>query len=157
MIDSLGIKIDYITGTSMGGILGGLYAMGYNADQLKETVYKVHWHRILSNKIPYNKINISEKDEYDKYILEFPVVKGFPTLPSSYIEGQYMGEVLNTLTFNAKHINDFSKLRIPVELTSSDIENGGLVMQKKDHCPWPSVLHWLSLQHLLPSISMENF
>ncbi len=135
MIDSLGIKVDYITGTSMGGILGGLYAMGYNADQLKRTVYKVDWNRILSNKIPYSKVNISEKDEYDKYILEFPVVKGFPTLPSSYIEGQYMGEVLNTLTFNAKHINDFSKLRIPVELTSSDIENGGLVMQKKGSLP----------------------
>ncbi|ROI05167.1 patatin [Chryseobacterium sp. G0240] len=135
MIDSLGIKIDYITGTSMGGILGGLYAMGYNADQLKKTVYKVDWNRILSNKIPYSKVNISEKDEYDKYILEFPVVKGFPTLPSSYIEGQYMGEVLNTLTFNAKHINDFSKLRIPVELTSSDIENGGLIMQKKGSLP----------------------
>jgi NTE family protein len=135
MIDSLGIKVDYITGTSMGGILGGLYAMGYNADQLKQTVYKVDWNRILSNKIPYSKVNISEKDEYDKYILEFPVVKGIPTLPSSYIEGQYMGEVLNTLTFNAKHINDFSKLRIPVELTSSDIENGGLVMQKKGSLP----------------------
>ncbi|CAI8883230.1 patatin-like phospholipase family protein [Chryseobacterium sp. IT-36CA2] len=135
MIDSLGIKVDYITGTSMGGILGGLYAMGYNADQLKQTVYKMDWGRILSNKIPYNKINISEKDEYDKYILEFPVVKGIPTLPSSYIEGQYMGEVLNTLTFNAKHINDFSKLRIPVQLTSSDIENGGLVMQKEGSLP----------------------
>ncbi|WP_336960480.1 patatin-like phospholipase family protein [Chryseobacterium contaminans] len=135
MIDSLGIKVDYITGTSMGGILGGLYAMGYNADQLKKTIYKVDWNRILSNKIPYSKVNISEKDEYDKYILEFPVVKGVPTLPSSYIEGQYMGEVLNTLTFNAKHINDFSKLRIPVELTSSDIENGGLVMQKKGSLP----------------------
>lgn len=135
MIDSLGIKVDYITGTSMGGILGGLYAMGYNADQLKKTIYKVDWNRILSNKIPYSKVNISEKDEYDKYILEFPVVKGKPTLPSSYIEGQYMGEVLNTLTFNAKHINDFSKLRIPVELTSSDIENGGLIMQKKGSLP----------------------
>ncbi|MGE8552471.1 MAG: patatin-like phospholipase family protein [Chryseobacterium jejuense] len=135
MIDSLGIKVDYITGTSMGGILGGLYAMGYNADQLKKTIYKVDWNRILSNKIPYSKVNISEKDEYDKYILEFPVVKGVPTLPSSYIEGQYMGEVLNTLTFNAKHINDFSKLRIPVELTSSDIENGGLIMQKKGSLP----------------------
>ncbi|WP_343643461.1 patatin-like phospholipase family protein [Chryseobacterium sp.] len=135
MIDSLGIKVDYITGTSMGGILGGLYAMGYNADQLKHTIYKMDWNRILSNKIPYNKVNISEKDEYDKYILEFPVVKGFPTLPSSYIEGQYMGEVLNTLTFNAKHINDFSKLRIPVQLTSSDIENGGLVMQKEGSLP----------------------
>ncbi|AZA98347.1 patatin [Chryseobacterium joostei] len=135
MIDSLGIKVDYITGTSMGGILGGLYAMGYNADQLKKTIYKVDWNRILSNKIPYSKVNISEKDEYDKYILEFPVVKGVPTLPSSYIEGQYMGEVLNTLTFNAKHINDFSQLRIPVELTSSDIENGGLIMQKKGSLP----------------------
>jgi len=135
MIDSLGIKVDYITGTSMGGILGGLYAMGYNADQLKHTIYKVDWNRILSNKIPYSKVNISEKDEYDKYILEFPVVKGVPTLPSSYIEGQYMGEVLNTLTFNAKHINDFSKLRIPVQLTSSDIENGGLVMQKEGSLP----------------------
>ncbi|MFP3833670.1 patatin-like phospholipase family protein [Chryseobacterium sp. SIMBA_028] len=135
MIDSLGIKVDYITGTSMGGILGGLYAMGYNADQLKKTIYKVDWNRILSNKIPYRKVNISEKDEYDKYILEFPVVKGIPTLPSSYIEGQYMGEVLNTLTFNAKHINDFSQLRIPVELTSSDIENGGLIMQKKGSLP----------------------
>lgn len=135
MIDSLGIKVDYITGTSMGGILGGLYAMGYNADQLKRTIYKMDWNRILSNKIPYSKVNISEKDEYDKYILEFPVVKGFPTLPGSYIEGQYMGEVLNTLTFNAKHINDFSKLRIPVQLTSSDIENGGLVMQKQGSLP----------------------
>ncbi|TZF93621.1 patatin [Chryseobacterium panacisoli] len=135
MIDSLGIKVDYITGTSMGGILGGLYAMGYNADQLKNTIYKMDWNRILSNKIPYSKVNISEKDEYDKYILEFPVVKGFPTLPGSYIEGQYMGEVLNTLTFNAKHINDFSKLKIPVQLTSSDIENGGLIMQKQGSLP----------------------
>jgi len=40
MIDSLGIKVDYITGTSMGGILGGLYAMGYNADQLTISISK---------------------------------------------------------------------------------------------------------------------
>ncbi|PIF47772.1 NTE family protein [Chryseobacterium sp. 52] len=135
MIDSLGIRIDYITGTSMGGILGGLYAMGYTGDELKKTIYKTNWKRVLSNKIPYNKVNISEKDEYNKYILEFPVVKGFPTLPGSFIEGQYMSEVLNTLTFPSKHINDFSKLPIPVELTSSDIVNGGLVMQKKGSLP----------------------
>ncbi|KFF22866.1 patatin-like phospholipase family protein [Chryseobacterium sp. JM1] len=131
IIDSLGIKVDYITGTSMGGIMGGLYAMGYSGNQLKNIVYSTDWKRVLSNKIPYNKVNISEKDEYNKYILEFPVIRGLPTLPSSYIEGQYMSEILNTLTFPAKHINDFNKLRIPVELTSSDIINGGLVMQKK--------------------------
>lgn len=131
MLDSLKIKVDYITGTSMGGILGGLYGMGYSGNELKKMVYSTDWKRVLSNKIPYNKVNISEKDEYNKYIMEFPVIDGLPTLPGSYIEGQYMSEVLNTLTFPAKHINDFSKLRIPVELTSSDIINGGLVMQKK--------------------------
>lgn len=135
VIDSLGIKVDYITGTSMGGILGGLYGMGYNSEQLKKTIYTTNWKRVLSNKIPYNKVNISEKDEYNKYIIEFPVIKGLPSLPSSFIEGQYMSEVLNTLTFPAKHINDFSKLPIPVELTSSDIVNGGLVMQKKGSLP----------------------
>jgi NTE family protein len=135
MIDSLGIKVDYITGTSMGGILGGLYAMGYSSNDLKTAVGNMNWKRILSNKIPYNKVNISEKDEFDKYLIELPVENGFPTLPSSFIEGQYMSEVLNTLTFNAKHINDFSKLRIPVEMTTSDIVNGGLVMQKSGSLP----------------------
>lgn len=134
-IDSLQIKIDYITGTSMGGILGGLYAMGYTGEELKSTVYGMNWKRILSNKIPYNKVSIEEKDEFDKYIIEFPVEKRKPTLPNSYIEGQYMGEVLNTLTFPAKHINDFSKLPISVEMTSSDIINGGLIMQKKGSLP----------------------
>lgn len=51
------------------------------------------------------------------------------------MKGSTWGEVLNTLTFNAKHINDFSKLKIPVQLTSSDIENGGLVMQKQGSLP----------------------
>ncbi|WP_234110976.1 patatin-like phospholipase family protein [Chryseobacterium sp. R2A-55] len=134
-IDSLQIKIDYITGTSMGGILGGLYAMGYTGKDLKSTIYEMNWDRILSNKIPYRKVNIEEKDEFDKYIIEFPIVRGIPTLPSSLIEGQYMGEVLNTLTFPTKHINDFSKLQIPVELTSSDIVSGGLIMQKKGSLP----------------------
>ncbi|CAA7196253.1 patatin-like phospholipase family protein [Chryseobacterium potabilaquae] len=135
IIDSLGIKVDYITGTSMGGILGGLYGMGYSGEQLKDVVYKTNWKRVLSNKIPYNKVNINEKDEYNKYLIEFPIIKGKPSLPESYIEGQYMSEVLNTLTFPAKHINDFSKLPIPVELTSSDIVDGGLIMQKKGSLP----------------------
>ncbi|WP_292009471.1 patatin-like phospholipase family protein [Chryseobacterium sp.] len=134
-LDSLGIKVDYITGTSMGGILGGLYAMGYSGKELKNTVYSTDWKRVLSNKIPYNKVNISEKDEYNKYIIEFPAIGITPSLPGSFIEGQYMSEVLNTLTFPAKHINDFSKLPIPVEITSSDIVNGGLIMQKKGSLP----------------------
>lgn len=131
MIDSLGIQVDYITGTSMGGILGGLYAMGYPADSIKTIVYNLDWNRVLSNKVPMSKINMEEKDEYEGYAVEFPVEKGVPLLPTSLIEGQYMSEVLNKYTFPAKHINDFLKLPIPLKVTSSDIVNGGLVLQDK--------------------------
>lgn len=135
LIDSLGIKIDYISGTSAGGIFGGLYAMGYHPDTLKKIALRINWRRVLSNKVPLRQINIEEKDEYDNYMIEFPVLGGRPRLPSAMIEGQYMSEILNTLTYSAKHINDFNKLPIPITITSSDIVNGGLVLQHKGSLP----------------------
>lgn len=135
LIDSLGIKIDYISGTSAGGIFGGLYAIGYTPDTLKKIALKINWRRVLSNKVPLSQINIEEKDEYDNYMIEFPVTGGRPRLPGALIEGQYISEVLNTLTYPAKHINDFNKLPIPLTITSSDIVNGGLVLQHKGSLP----------------------
>ncbi|SHH04626.1 patatin-like phospholipase family protein [Pedobacter caeni] len=135
LIDSLGIKIDYISGTSAGGIFGGLYAMGYTPDTLKKIALRINWRRVLSNKVPLNQINIEEKDEYDNYMIEFPVMGGRPRLPGALIEGQYISEILNTLTYPAKHINDFNKLPIPITITSSDIVNGGLVLQHKGSLP----------------------
>lgn len=135
LIDSLGIKIDYISGTSAGGIFGGLYAIGYSPDTLKKIALNINWRRVLSNKVPLSHINIEEKDEYDNYMIEFPVLGGKPKLPGALVEGQYMSEVLNTLTYSAKHINDFNKLPIPITITSSDIVNGGLVLQHKGSLP----------------------
>lgn len=135
MIDSLGIKVDYITGTSMGGILGGLYAMGYSADSLEKITLNLDWQRVLSNKVPLNEINIEEKDEYNNYAIEFPVEDNRPVLPSSLVDGQYMSEVLNTLTYPSRNITNFSKFPIPVQVTSSDIVNGGLIMQQKGSLP----------------------
>src|SRR4029079_7004501 len=48
-IDSAGLKIDYISGTSMGGILGALYAIGYSADSLEKIVRAIDWNLLLSN------------------------------------------------------------------------------------------------------------
>ena len=135
LIDSLGIKIDYISGTSAGAIFGTLYAMGYTPDTLKKKALEINWRRVLSNKVPLHHINIEEKDEYDNYMIEFPLVAGKPRLPGALIDGQYLSEVLNTLTYPARHISDFSKLPIPVRITTSDIVNGELVMQEKGSLP----------------------
>ncbi|NRF41967.1 patatin-like phospholipase family protein [Pedobacter foliorum] len=79
-IDSLGIKVNYVTGTSMGGIVGGLYAMGYTGKQLEDIVKHISWERVLSNGVPLNQINIEEKDEYRNYLVELPLKNGRPRL-----------------------------------------------------------------------------
>lgn len=135
IIDSLGIKISYITGTSMGGIVGGLYAMGYSGKQLETIVRQISWDRLLSNTVPLTQINIEEKDEYGNYLLVLPLKKGKPKLPDAAIEGQYLSEYLNECTFPVRNINDFSQLFIPLHIATSDIVNGGTIFQKSGSLP----------------------
>lgn len=135
MIDSLQIHIDYLTGTSMGAVLGGLYASGLSGDSLKTIVLAADWRRIISNKQPYDRIHIREKDEYDVYLGEFPVKKGIPAFPISLVEGQYLTELLQKYTFPVRNINDFHNMPIPLELVASDIVNGGAVVMKNGSLP----------------------
>src|SRR5580704_3423233 len=68
-IDSAGLKIDYITGTSMGSIIGALYAVGYSADSIVHITSHIDWDLILSNQSSMRSIIMEEKDEYDKYVV----------------------------------------------------------------------------------------
>src|SRR5438309_9971305 len=71
-IDSAGLRIDYITGTSMGSIIGSLYAAGYSADSILSVARNIHWDQMLSNQASLRNIIMEEKDEYGKYDLELP-------------------------------------------------------------------------------------
>src|SRR5688572_16973308 len=73
-LDSAGIKVDYITGTSMGSIIGGLYAVGYSADALEKIARKADWSEVLSNQSSLRAIVMEEKEEYSKYAVELPWV-----------------------------------------------------------------------------------
>ena len=66
-MEEAGLTPDYITGTSMGSIVGGLYSIGYSADDLKSIVEKANWSELLSNKIPFNKVTYEEKFYYGRY------------------------------------------------------------------------------------------
>src|SRR3954454_19831806 len=61
-IDSAGLKIDYVTGTSMGSIVGGLYAIGYSADTLEKLVRTIDWNLLLSNQSSLRSLFMEEKD-----------------------------------------------------------------------------------------------
>ncbi|MFZ4635178.1 MAG: patatin-like phospholipase family protein [Saprospiraceae bacterium] len=123
-LDSLGIVPDYITGTSMGSIIGGLYAAGYSGDSLETLTTQLPWDDLLNDRIPFTDIAIEEQDEYGKYILELPFEGLIPRMPLGLVGGQRLEQVLARLTYPVSHITDFNKLPIPFNCVASDVVEG---------------------------------
>ena len=71
-IDSAGLKIDYITGTSMGAIMGSLYAAGYSGNEIERMARKIDWDILLSNQISLPVLSMEEKEEYNRFNIELP-------------------------------------------------------------------------------------
>lgn len=124
VIDSIGLKIDYINGTSMGALIGGLYAIGYSGKELDSIARSIDWMNYLNDELSMNKINMEEKDEFKRYLYEFKSNDIVPSLPMGMIEGQNIMRLLNDLTFNVQHIQDFSKFKIPFKCYAADIVKG---------------------------------
>ena len=73
VLEEAGIPIDYIGGTSIGSIVGGLYAIGYSAKQLDSIARTADWEELLTDRIPRRKLSMNEKDEYVRYLVSFPI------------------------------------------------------------------------------------
>lgn len=71
-IEDMGIPIDYVAGTSMGSIVGGLYALGYSADEMLEIISNVDWNRLISNKVDREKISFTEKYDQSRQVFSIP-------------------------------------------------------------------------------------
>ena len=123
-LEKEGIKPDYITGTSMGSIVGGLYAIGYSADQLDSLVRNIDWDKVLSNNIPLNYISYEEKEYYSRYLLELFIENGGLKLPSGLIEGQILSETLSHYTWPSTKYETFDDFPIPFRCISTDVSTG---------------------------------
>ena len=96
VMEEAGLRPDYITGVSMGSIIGGMYALGYTADSLQKLLNTINWEDILSNKIPENKVIFLEKNHFYNSIISLPLASMKVLLPSGLINGQL---IENTLSF----------------------------------------------------------
>lgn len=124
VLDSLGIVPDYIAGTSMGSIVGALYASGYTGNQIDSITRVIDWEKLFSNSITFREINIEEKDEFGRYIYELPLKGIAPQFPLGLVEGQHIEELLADLFFPVNHITDFNKLPTPFLCVAADIVKG---------------------------------
>ena len=123
-MEQAGLYPDYITGTSMGSIVGGLYAIGYTADDIDSIARSMDWSRLLSNEIPLNQVAFEEKIYYGRYIMEFPFRNKKLGLPQGLIEGQALTLQLSNMTRPAHHISNFNEFPIPFACVGANIETG---------------------------------
>lgn len=129
-IDSAGLKIDYLTGTSMGSIIGGLYAIGYSGAEIEKISDNLDWDAILSNKPNYSDISIEEKDEYGQYSIELGMKDYKPQIATGLIESEELWLKLNELFLPVYDIKDFSKFNIPFKCIATDLSDGKAVVME---------------------------
>ncbi len=125
-----GLRPDYIVGTSMGSIIGGLYSIGYSADQLDSIIRQIDWDMVLSNSIPYNYISFEEKEYYDRFLISLSFKDGKLILPSGVIEGQMLGQTLSKYTWPAMKYDSFDQFPIPFRCVATDVSTGNPIIFK---------------------------
>ena len=125
VIEEIGIPIDYVVGTSMGSIIGGLYAIGYTPEQMDSLVRKQDWQFLLSDRTPRKEKNLSEREADEKYVISVPFSKdAIKEVTGGLIKGQNIDNLFSELTFGYHDSIEFSKLPIPFACVSENIVNG---------------------------------
>jgi NTE family protein len=124
VLEEAGVRVDYIGGTSMGAIVGGLYAAGYSANELDSIIRTVDFNQILSNNTPRKSKPFYEKDDGEKYALTLPIRKRSVGIPKAMSEGQNVLNLLTDLTQHVNSIHDFNKLPIPFLCIATNLETG---------------------------------
>lgn len=126
VLEEAGVKIDLIVGTSMGAIVGGLYAMGLSARELEELVLTIDWENIFVDDTPRSELTIRRKTDDAGFLAEpkLRLKDGKVRLPLGAINGQRLELELKRLTRAAVGINEFDKLPIPFRAVAADLETG---------------------------------
>ena len=121
VIEEAGIPIDYIAGTSMGSIIGGLYAVGYDPDMMQKLCTEQNWDLIIKDQIPRKFIPLEKRINERHYLVSIPYKNGKLKLKRSMIDGMYVNMLLTRLMMPAYVERDFSKLPVPFLCIGTDM------------------------------------
>ncbi|MDO6595642.1 patatin-like phospholipase family protein [Oceanihabitans sp. 2_MG-2023] len=155
VIDSLGIRVDYIAGTSMGAIIGSLYASGYSGKEIDSIFKDVNFDDIISDNLPRKAKTFYERDNSEKYAVTLPFKKFKVKLPRALSRGQNTLSLLTKLTLHVSDIDDFSKLPIPFFCVATNIENGEAVYLESGSLP-QSILASGAFPSLFQPVRIKN-
>ena len=125
-LERLRVPIDAIVGTSMGAIVGGLYATGVSAEELERLVGSIDWTANLTDRPARRHLSFRRKqDDRDfPFRFELGLDGGRLKLPPGAVQGQNLDLLLRELTLSASYVEDFDALPIPFRAIASDIGSG---------------------------------
>jgi NTE family protein len=133
VMEEAGLRPDFITGTSMGSVVGALYASGYTAAQIEAMVLAEDLTTILMDQVARDDKSVQDKQDEGKFLLTVPIERGQIALPKGMIAGQNVTLLFSKLLFAERNVHDFHKLPIPFECMATDIVTGeDVVMDKGD-------------------------
>ena len=147
VIDSLNIKIDYIAGTSMGAIVGSLYASGYSGKQLDSIFQSVNFDDVINDNLPRSAKTFYERDNSERYAVTLPFEKFNLKLPSALSRGQNVFNLLSKLTLHVSDVKKFENLPIPFFCIGTNVETGEAVLLDRGNLP-----HALTASGAFPSL-----
>jgi NTE family protein len=129
-IEEYGIPIDYIAGTSMGAIIGALYASGYTADDIEQVLIDTDWKSALTDKPPRTDQTMRKKALDSEFLIPYRVGfnKGKLELPLGAISGQHLDQIFQALFLPVFGISDFDRLSIPFRAVATDLVTGQAVV-----------------------------
>ncbi|GGM23331.1 patatin [Pseudomonas asuensis] len=137
-LEEQGIHVDAIAGTSMGAVIGGLYAAGYKVDEIERIAKEMDWQQVLSDQPPRQDVPFRRKQDDRDFLIKQQLSfrdDGTLGLPIGVIQGQNLSMLLESLLVHTSETRNFDKLAIPFRAVATDIVTGEKVIFSKGHLP----------------------
>src|SRR5580700_10189861 len=130
MLDRLHVPIDAIAGTSMGAVVGGLYASGLSGVQIEEAMASVDWQSAFRDRPPRTELGFQRKEEDRKYLVNLPLgLQGKRlVIPQGLVQGQQLNQTLRQLTLPVALISNFDDLPTQFRAVATNLETGDAVV-----------------------------
>ena len=127
-IDSAGLHVSYVTGTSMGSVIGAMYASGYTADTIEKMGRNMDWDMLLSNASTLRSFGMQEKEDYSRYAVELPWENHTLKLPNGVLESEELWLKLSEFFYPVHAIKKFSNFPRSFKCIATDVSNGDMLM-----------------------------
>jgi NTE family protein len=155
VLEEAGLKPDIITGTSMGSVIGGLYAIGYRSDTLEKIIHSSDWDDIVYDRTTRNTLSAIERERYDRYFVRFNF-EGIKFISySGLVKGTKVHNMLSRLCLPVSSVTDFNKLPVPFACVATNIQNGEKVVLNKGYLP-DAIRASMAIPSMFTSIEIDD-